>query len=64
MLVVFNMTMNNKHFDESLFVVDPYTIENKTIIHYVPKDNALFEVSNNDGTERNNWLMKFVMLVK
>lgn len=60
----FNMTMNNRHFGESLFVIDPYTIENKTIIHYVPKDNALFEISNNNGTERNNWLMKFILYLK
>ena len=57
----FNMTMNAHHFDEALFVVDPYTIQNKTIIHYVPKDNALFEISNNSGTQRSNWLMKFVL---
>jgi hypothetical protein len=57
----FNMTMNGHHFDESLFVVDPYTIQDKTIIHYVPKDNALFEISSNSGTQRSNWLMKFVL---
>lgn len=60
----FNMTMNNRHFDESLFVIDSYTIENKTIIHYVPNDNALFEISSNNGTERNNWLMKFILYLK
>jgi hypothetical protein len=60
----FNMTMNNRHFDESLFIVDPFTNENETIIHYVPKDNSLFEISNNNGTERDNWLMKFVIFVK
>jgi hypothetical protein len=60
----FNMTMNDHHFDESLFVVDPYTIQNKTIIHYVPKDNALFEISNNSGSERINWLMKFVLYLR
>ena len=56
------MTMNNRHFDESLFIVDPFTNENETIIHYVPKDNSLFEISNNNGTERDNWLMKFVII--
>ena len=60
----FNMTMNGHHFDESLFVVDPYTIQDKTIIHYVPKDNALFEISNNNGTQRSNWLMKFVLYLR
>ena len=60
----FNMTMNGHHFDESLFVVDPYTIQDKTIIHYVPKDNALFEISNNSGSQRSNWLMKFVLYLR
>ena len=46
----FNMTMNNRQFDESLFIVDPFTNENEMIIHYVPKDNSLFEISNNNGT--------------
>jgi hypothetical protein len=27
----FSMTMNDHHFDESLFVVDPYTIQNKRL---------------------------------
>jgi hypothetical protein len=57
----FNMTMNGHHFDEALFVIDPYTIQDKTIIHYVPKDNALFEISNESGSQRSNWLMKFVL---
>ena len=56
----FNMTMNNRHFDESLFIVDPFTNENETIIHYVPKDNSFFEISNNNGTERDNWLMNML----
>ena len=56
--------MNDHHFDESLFVVDPYTIQDKTIIHYVPKDNALFEISNNSGSQRSNWLMKFVLYLR
>lgn len=60
----FNMTMNDHHFGESLFVVDPYTIQDKTIIHYVPKDNALFEISNNNGNQRSNWLMKFVLYLR
>jgi hypothetical protein len=60
----FNITMNNQHFDESLFSVDPYTIQNKTIFHYVPKDNALFEISNNNGTQRSDWLMKSVLHLK
>ena len=60
----FNMTMNDHHFDESLFVVDPYTIQNKTIIHYVPKDDALFEISNISGSQRSNWLMKFVLYLR
>lgn len=60
----FNMTMNDHHFEESLFVVDPYTIKDKTIIHYVPKDNALFEISNNNENQRSNWLMKFVLYLR
>jgi hypothetical protein len=60
----FNMTMNDHHFDESLFVVDPYTIQDKTIFHYVPKDNALFEIANNNGSQRSNWLMKFVLYLR
>jgi hypothetical protein len=56
--------MNNRHFDESLFIVDPFINENETIIHSVSKDNILFEISNNNGTERENWLMKFVIFVK
>lgn len=60
----FTMTMNDHHFDESLFVVDPYTIRDKTIIHYVPKDNALFEISNNSGSQRSNWLIKFVLYLR
>jgi hypothetical protein len=57
----FNMTMNNQTFDESLFVVDPYSIDNKTIIHYVPHVNALFELSVNEGAAKNNYLMDFVL---
>jgi hypothetical protein len=60
----FDMTMNDKRFEESLLVVDPYTIQDKTIIHYVPKDNALFEISNNSGPQRTNWLMKFVLYLR
>jgi hypothetical protein len=60
----FKMTMNDHHFDESLFVVDPYTIQGKTIIHYVPKDNALFEISNNSGNKRSNWLIKFALYLR
>lgn len=60
----FTMTMNDHYFDESLFVVDPYTIRDKTIIHYVPKDNALFEISNNSGSQRINWLIKFVLYLR
>jgi hypothetical protein len=57
----FNITMNNQMFDESLFVVDPYTIDNKTVIHYVPHINNLFELSLNDGADKNNYLMEFVL---
>ena len=60
----FNMTMNGHHFDEALFVIDPYTIQDKTIIHYVPKDNALFEISNESGSQRSKWLMKFVLYLR
>jgi hypothetical protein len=53
--------MNNQTFEESLIVVDPYTIDNKTILHYVPHPNALFELSINDGATKFNRLMEFVL---
>jgi hypothetical protein len=60
----FNMTMNDHHFDEALFIVDPYTIQDKTIVHYVPKDDALSEISDNSGSQRSNWLMKFDLYLR
>lgn len=55
----FNMTMNGNYFESSLFKIDPYTFENKTIIHYMPDSNTLFEISQNSGSDINNQIMKF-----
>jgi len=55
----FNMTMNGNHFDSSLFKVDPYTFENKTIIHYMPDTNTLFDISHNNSSDINNHIIKF-----
>jgi len=53
------MTMNGNYFESSLFKIDPYTFENKTIIHYVPDTNTLFEISQNNGYDINNQIMRF-----
>ncbi len=55
----FNMTMNGNYFESSLFKIDPYTFENKTVFHYVPDTNTLFEISQNNGSNINNQIMKF-----
>jgi hypothetical protein len=55
----FNMTLNDNYFDSSLFKIDPYTFENKTIIHYVPDTNTLFDISQNNGSDINNRMIKF-----
>jgi hypothetical protein len=55
----FNMTMNGNYFESSLFKIDPYTFENKTVFHYVPDTNTLFEVSQNNGSDISNKIMKF-----
>jgi hypothetical protein len=60
----FNITMNGQHFDEAIFSVDPYTLKNKTIVHYVPKDNALFEISNSNGTLEANKIVRFSITIK
>lgn len=60
----FNITMNGQHFDEAIFSVDPYTLKNKTIVHYVPKDNALFEISNSNGTLEANKIVRFSLTIK
>lgn len=60
----FDMTMNGQHFYEALFSVDPYTLKDKTIIHYVPKDNALFEISNSNGTLEANKIVQFYLALK
>lgn len=54
----FNMTMNDYYFDSSLFKVDPYTFDDKTVIHYVPDTNTLFDISYNNSAV-NNRMMKF-----
>jgi hypothetical protein len=60
----FDMTMNGQHFDEVLFYVDPYTLKDYTIVHYVPKDNALFEISNSNGTLEANKIVQFNLDLK
>jgi len=60
----FNIGMNGQHFDEAIFSVDPYTLKNKTIVHYVPKDNALFEISNSNGTLEANKIVRFSITIK
>ena len=60
----FDMTMNGQHFDEALFYVDPYTLKNNTIVHYVPKDNALFEISNSNGTLEAKKIVQFNLALK
>ena len=60
----FNITMNGQRFDEAIFSVDPYTLKNKTIVHYVPKDNALFEISNSNGTLEANKIVRFSITIK
>jgi hypothetical protein len=58
----FNMTMNDIYFNSSLFKVDPYTYQDKTIIHYVPDTNTLFDISHNSSNV-NNRIMKFVLFL-
>jgi hypothetical protein len=58
----FNMTMNDRYFNSSYFYVDPYSLRNKTIIHYVPNTNTLFDMSYNDSTIYNH-IMKFVLFL-
>jgi hypothetical protein len=58
----FSMTMNDNYFNSSLFKVDPYTYQDKTIIHYVPDTNTLFDISHN-SSKVNNRIMKFVLFL-
>lgn len=58
----FNMTMNDNYFYSSYFYVDPYSLRNKTIIHYVPNTNTLFDMSYNNSTTYNH-TMKFVLFL-
>ena len=60
----YNLTMNGRHFDEALFSIDPYTLKNNTIFHYVPKDNALFDIANSNVTLRANRLVQFSLSLK
>jgi hypothetical protein len=55
----FDMTMNGSYFESSLFKIDPYTFEDKTIVHYTPDSNTLFEISQNNRSDINNQIMKF-----
>ena len=58
----FNMTMNDNYFGSSYFYVDPYSLRNKTIIHYVPDTNTIFDMSYNNSTIYNH-IMKFVLFL-
>jgi hypothetical protein len=58
----FNMTMNDGYYDSSNFYVDPYSLRNQTIIHYVPHANTLFEMSYNNS-EKYHYMMKFVLFL-
>lgn len=58
----FNMTMNDNYFNSSYFYVDPYSLRNKTIIHYVPNTNTLLEISNNNSAIYNH-IMRFVLFL-
>jgi hypothetical protein len=44
----YNMTLNDKIDESALFNVDTYSNENKTIIHFVPDINTLFDISRNN----------------
>jgi hypothetical protein len=56
------MTMNDDYFNSSYFYVDPYSLRNKTIIHYVPNTNTLFDISNNNSAIYNR-IMRFVLFL-
>jgi hypothetical protein len=58
----FSMTMNDNYFDSSYFYVDPYSYKNKTVIHYVPNTNTLFDMSYNKS-KINNHMMKFSLFL-
>ena len=58
----FNMTVNDDYFNSSYFYVDPYSLRNKTVIHYVPDTNTLFDMSYNNSTKYNH-IMKFVLFL-
>ena len=60
----YNMTLNDKIDESALFKIDPYSIENKTIIHYVPDVNSLLKISRNSQRNKNNLLMKFVLYLR
>jgi len=58
----FNMTVNDDYFNSSYLYVDPYSLRNKTVIHYVPDTNTLFDMSYNNSTKYNH-IMKFVLFL-
>jgi hypothetical protein len=60
----YNMTLNDKIDESALFNVDTYSNENKTIIHFVPDINTLFDISRNNQTDKSNPSMKFVLYLR
>ena len=58
----FSMTMDDNYFNSSLFKVDPYTYQDRTIIHYVPDTNTLFDISHNSSNVENR-ILKFVLFL-
>jgi hypothetical protein len=60
----FNMTVNDKKDKSALFNVDNYSIFNKTVVHYVPDQNTLFDMSRNYQADKSNLSMKFVLYLK
>jgi hypothetical protein len=60
----YNMTLNDKIDESALFNVDTYSNENKTIIHFVPDINTLFDISRNNQTDKSDPSMRFVLYLR
>jgi hypothetical protein len=45
-------------------LIKTLNVKDKTIVHYVPKDNALFEISNSKGTLEDNKIVQFNLALK
>jgi hypothetical protein len=58
----FNMTINDNYFDSSYFYVDPYSLRNKTVIHYVPNTNTFYDMSHNNSTMYNHIMKLFAFI--